>query len=443
MAASDDDNENDDADHLVRLKDRPFNPWRIPLSPNVASIVDEAVRMLENYEGYYSKRKRKRRPADQDTFVATVAAILCDLMHYHLNGKTNGIFITRSNQVLGKKSRYRPDALGKTLPNILDMMQSPEMGFLVQDLGSNGDFGTTKRTTIKPSQRLVDRIVEHGVSLEDLGVSDLQEVIVLRRTKEDYWDQGAVIEYDDTAQTNAMRDEIRSINAWLVAADISFDDSVLDDEAKSVDIRDRSLRRIFTQGRFDSGGRLFGGFWQGLGKQQRRNGLIIDGEETVELDYGQMNPRIVYGLSMVQPVSTDLYSIPGYNEHRTGIKKVMNAMLFSDKPLTRMPKGVRGEFSKNHSMKEVAESILNAHDLIADKFYTGIGHQAQCMESNILVDALLVLKDSGMVGLPVHDSILIPKSSSHEGKAIMLSSFYKYTGIEGMVSEVGRVGITR
>ena len=81
MAASDNDNDDDDADPLARLTDRPFNPWRIPLSPNVTFIVDEAVRMLENYEGYYSKRKRKRRAVDQETFAATVAAILCAAGH--------------------------------------------------------------------------------------------------------------------------------------------------------------------------------------------------------------------------------------------------------------------------------------------------------------------------------------------------------------------------
>ena len=52
--------------------------------------------------------------------------------------------------------------------------------------------------------------------------------------------------------------------------------------------QDRSLRRIFTKGCFDHGGRLFGGFWQELSKTARFDGLVINDEDIVELDYGQM-----------------------------------------------------------------------------------------------------------------------------------------------------------
>jgi hypothetical protein len=32
------------------------------------------------------------------------------MIHHHLSGQGDGIFITRSNQILGQKSRYRPRA---------------------------------------------------------------------------------------------------------------------------------------------------------------------------------------------------------------------------------------------------------------------------------------------------------------------------------------------
>ena len=51
-----------------------------------------------------------------------------------------------------------------------------------------------------------------------------------------------------------------------------------------VDLSERRLRRYFTRGSFESGGRLFGWFWQELNKKQRKN-IIIDDEEAVSLDY--------------------------------------------------------------------------------------------------------------------------------------------------------------
>ena len=37
--------------------------------------------------------------------------------------------------MLGRKSRYRPLAYGKSLPDILDRLASPEMEFVTQHLG--------------------------------------------------------------------------------------------------------------------------------------------------------------------------------------------------------------------------------------------------------------------------------------------------------------------
>ena len=50
-----------------------------------------------------------------------------------------------------------------------------------------------------------------------------------------------------------------------------------------VDLGKRKLRRYFIKGSFESGGRLFGGFWQELNKDQRKN-IITDDEEAVSLD---------------------------------------------------------------------------------------------------------------------------------------------------------------
>ena len=74
---------------------------------------------------------------------------------------------------------------------------------------------------------------------------------------------------------------------------------------------------------------MFGGFWQELKKEQRKN-IIIDDEEAVSLDYSQMGPRILYGLCGTSPTNEDCYKIPGYERYRSGIKKVFNAMTFAE-----------------------------------------------------------------------------------------------------------------
>jgi hypothetical protein len=67
----------------------------------------------------------------------------------------------------------------------------------------------------------------------------------------------------------------------LEQADIDFDEMAA---LAAAILQQRQLR---------SSGRLFGGFWQGLKKQERHEGIWIGGEQVVTLDYAQMAPRIL------------------------------------------------------------------------------------------------------------------------------------------------------
>ncbi len=418
-----------------RPKDWPFNPWRVPRSDNMRAVVEDVQNQLRRYEEHDGLRRRRRKPADQATFEATVSALVCDLTHHHLTGRDGGVFITRSNQVLGTRSRYRPPAYGKTLPTILDRLSTPEMSFLVQEEGGQNPFTGPRRTTIRAGERLVTRITDNDLTVRDIGIEKDQEFIVLKRPKaeDDYWDTGGYQEYEDNDTTRRFRRDMQAINGWLVAADLDVDNKIVL-AGHTVDVGQRRLWRSFTQGRFDRGGRLFGGFWQEFRKADRCEAIFIGGVSVAELDYGQMNPRIVYGMCGVQPPPGDLYDIPVFEEHRGGIKKVMNAILFSTRRLTRMPKGTRDKFAAEHSIGQVLAAIEAKHPAITPRFFTGVGHEAQFVESQIIVDVLLRLKDQGIVALPIHDAVLVPSQAMGQAQQVMEDTFREHTGVDGVVT---------
>ena len=420
-----------------QIRDRKFNPWRIPLTQEAKDLVQLVLMELQEYEQRLQVRKRRRREADQLVFEETTAAVVSDAAHHWLMEWSGGISISRSNRYLGRRSRYRPPAYSKILPDILDCLADEEMGIITQALGHKGYFGPAKWTTINAGEVLVRRLEDAGLDYLHFGIRPGQEVIHLKRTKEDHWDEGALIEYDDTPETVAFREQVQFINEWLHAAEIDFDE-YHSPEGQPVDPHDRCLRRVFTQGRFDSGGRLFGGFWQSLKKKQRLEGVTIGGEPVVELDYGQMNPRLLYALCGEQPPEQDAYDIPGYSMYRKGVKKIMNAMMFTTKRLTRMPQGVRKEFEEKFSVGSVMLAIELAHPAIKDSFFKGIGHDLQFTESQILVDVLLQLRSLGVVALPIHDSIIVGESKKHVAKEVMLSCFSSQAGVSGIVEEVGQ-----
>lgn len=421
----------DDIPQEQPTDDRPFNPFRAPKSAKAQGVVADVLTQLQNYERRKGLRQRQRKPADQQTFEATVAALVCDLLHRFITKPTGWVSVSLSNQDLGRASRYRSAAMNKTLPTIIKRLAEPEMAFIEMEIGHLGYFGPARRTVIKAGSRLLARLQDHGVTLDDLTQSTGREIIILKQAKGNYWDEGGLVEYADTDQTRQYRDEVQTINAWLAQADIQFDGD------PAVDDTDRLLRRYFSRGSFQSGGRLFGGFWQYLSKWQRHKGLLIDGEEVTTLDFGQMAPRILYGITRVPAPTADAYLLPGLEGHREGVKKVMNALLFADKPLTRFPADTKKLFPNRLSFAQVVEALQQFHAPIKHLFFTGIGHQVQFVESEILVDVLLALKAEGIIGLPVHDAVIVARSSIPQVSKIMLDTFKSHTGVDGMVSVEG------
>jgi len=412
--------------------DSPFSPWRFAKTASSKAVVMEAIEDVQRYEEHHGLRKRARKPHDQETFELTVEAILCDLMHHRLCRRPCGIYVTRSNAVLRHRNRYRARAYGKTFPNVLDRLATPGLGWLVQEVGDGDGRQGARRTTIRPGRQLLERMADQGVTVADLGFACLAEPIILKREKVDFWDEAQVIDYTDTEETGRFRREMREINDWLRTADLDYG-TFRGDIGPIPDTSERALRRIFTQGDFGCGGRLFGGFWQAMGKDDRFDRLVIDGEAIVELDYAQMGPRQLYGMVGAVPDMNDLYAIPGFEKYRKGIKIVLSAMVFHDKPLSRMPRGAGGKFPKGARIGEIIEAIMRHHSPIADLLFNGVGHHVQFQESQIMVDTLLRLRSQRIVALPIHDAILVADSKADAARQVMVDVFTRHVGLPGLV----------
>jgi hypothetical protein len=417
-----------------QTEDRWFFPYRVPKTDRARAVVADVVQNLRGYEKHGGLRKRARKKTDREMFEATITAIAADLIHFHLLGRKGGLIVTRSKKILGRKSRYRPQIYSTGFVTILDRMSTPEMAFVKQVKGEALNLqGERRRTTIGPGWRLVDRIEEHGLTFEDFTTTSDGELIILKRAPRDFWDVPGLMEYSDNHVTNKFREEMRTINAWLAGADIQFDQQSAPDHR--VDLSNRRLRRIFTRASFKKGGRLFGGFWQPLPKAIRLRGLRIDGEPVVGLDYSQMNPLLAYTLARAKPSSVDAYAIPGFEEYRPGIKKIFNAMLFAAKPITKMPKGVRKNFTKQVHILDLTKAILDAHQPLAKLFYTGQAHYLQFVESEIMVRLLLTLRKAEVIALPVHDAVVVPASKLDQVRKTMVDQFKSVTGLEISVSQ--------
>ena len=203
------------------LSARPFNPYRRCASDAMTEVVQEVLKQLGGYEEHYKTRKRKRSVTVQATYEATVEAIVCDLVYRELEVAGGRVHVTQSNQILRKKSRYKGVALGKTLPNILKVMATEEMGFVVISPGQskytfkdhNLTFAVSgKQTCLAAGRKILSWIEQLGLTFADVRRSPDEEVILLRGPKLRDNKPGKLIEYTDTEETTTHRQQLQVIN---------------------------------------------------------------------------------------------------------------------------------------------------------------------------------------------------------------------------------------
>jgi len=409
----------------------------MPRTEVARSLLTRVLVDFEVFEQTFNTRKRKRRLADQQLFIQQVEAILCETICRELTAPDEWLAISLSHSFLGMKcDRYTPNILTEKVVYVIKTLAHPVFGLLDLELGHR-DFHRPSQSCLsvfRASPKLVQEIDKLGLSRDDFVTSLDTETIVLKAAKSSPKATPKRIDYTDDSVTTAYRQEMTIINTWLHQADISCIprcSSVTQREA--IDASSRTLFRSFSNGSFTQCGRLFGGFWINMKKQQRPERLRLGGKKIVELDYQSMIANLLYAHAGEEMPQGDAYSIPGLEGYRPGVKMLFAAMLNVSKLPTRYPLGIGCMFPKKIKVGEVIQRILDAHPRVAQHFGTEIGLHLMFKESEIMVDLLLALKQMGIVALPVHDAVLVPEGTEVSVMRVMVEIFHSHTGIQGVV----------
>jgi hypothetical protein len=399
-------------------------------------IFTELTNYLASAISSKENRTRKRSIDAQHHFEYAIETILKDLWKATAISPLHECGINKRTAYYSEAPRYRDPGLTfkQTMAAFdgliaLDMIEVTRSGFFDRETGTGGitKYRATKRLLV-----LLEGV--EGNPFRDIQPDLDAESIILRdfingvRTD---------IDYEDDANTNEMRSNLRRINTCLIKhwPDLRIRDEdyatlqkrlLLDDAKQPVDFTQRVLTRIFSNGRFDQSGRFYRAWWHNVPSEFRKF-ITIDGKRTSEYDYSQLNPHMAYYLRGAELGSEDAYGRVFDGEHRPLVKEAFNAMMQASTPLLRKPDGI--DLSKvDFDWPTLRTAVLEAHKPLADVFFQGHGNHLQFIDSCIAEKVMLHFAKHDHPILPIHDSFIMHYAFGDMGELeeAMRGAFYDY-----------------
>lgn len=347
--------------------------------------------LLEDLEAWEPGRVRRRRQADRGHLRAILEAITLELWQALRETPTQWLAYHRGDAGYVGSDRYRhPEATKTTVKLVADFLT--EAGFAEGRLGSyrqeDHGFGKSGRgylSRLRGTDGLLAWADSYDLSGDDVALNERFELIRLKGAAETRGGRKPLLTYKDTPATNDMRDRLQ---AWIEmmarhqvtlggASDArgeerSFQLSAMAQEEEAEPM-ERGLNgpcrlyRVFNDARWDRGGRFYGGWWMGLSRADRGR-LLFNGEETVELDFSSLHPRLCYELNGTPlAAGDDPYSIPGVPDDLRDVVKVAVLQLLNAKPDKQrlgMPKGAKAKLGRRLSYAALVAKLEARHTSI-------------------------------------------------------------------------------
>ena len=410
-----------------------FDPQRRASTAELKATVASLIEFLGQCEADLGLRQRARKERDHRSFCLAVECIVCNLMGLALTGSATVLAVPRSSRMMWTQRRYASPVYGQHFLDALDLMARLEVGLIAEV--AHGDRGGDKRqSTIRPTPALQARVLPQCASLNwnSFSRASEPEVLILKGVKDPATGRALAIDYQDTATTRRRRKAVLRINAWLQSAPLRLltdGGGLTSKDGQPIDPNRRALRRIFNNGDWGQGGRLFGGFWENVRRVDRFKFLRIctpahpEGETIANVDFAQLFPTLAYHQMHRDPPEGDLYDIGEDGSNRAGWKKLLNALLFAREPLTHWPRGTAELFPKATKLRDALETIAAVHAPITPLFGTAIGFRLMLIESETLLAALAQLQHRNVTALPLHDSVLVARSEAETAKEVMAEAF--------------------
>lgn len=345
----------------------------------------------------HDNRERKRSKADQAKFDRCLRSLLAAIAILALEG-IGELRLSFSNTALS--------AMGmRPLKAIRDQLE--KAGLIEVRLGyyDIDHPERSKLTAITPTPKLVQLVQESGLSLGDVVRPPATTTFL---TEPDH---------DAGAMPQRVREQDRLIkryNEWIGSFTLHQPNGWTSSRIHLV--------RLFKHD-WITGGRLYGAFWIDMPRVERAT-LLINGEETCELDYKSLHPHILYAWS-IRKLEFDPYVIPGF-EHvgREVGKKVFNRLINGK---TTALKFIRKDYQPYLKSREELNAFVAAMierlSPIKKHFASQAWGWLQKEDSELALKVIERCMKEGIPVYPIHDGFRVRMSDKEQVEGIMNEAY--------------------
>jgi hypothetical protein len=195
------------------------------------------------------------------------------------------------------------------------------------------------------------------------------------------------------------------------------------------------LRRIFNRESWEHGGRAYGALHQGMLRKPMRKNILIDGQPTIEIDYSAFHIRMLYHREGIDYTDDPYLECEG--PERRNIYKAVGLIA-----INATEKGACGAIcdelkdrgleppAREKPYASLVSGFKQAHPAIAHHLFSDVGVSLQNIDSRIMNAILVRLMGNGILGLPVHDSVIVQQQHETFTREVMTQEYKKEMGFE-------------
>ncbi len=415
------------------------------------------------YDAYFSSQNGKKSVSKRH-----IKLVLLDLYVAWITDPDLNVSVTMTRDFYSKSfgtndSRYNElNISAKTIGVVHTLRENGLIGYVKGKEAEEGFVhGFVSRIWAEPLLvSMFEKAAFHELMIWN---EDEREVIVLHGPVEKIKGKKKVkakpVGYDETEETQSQRLIVQEYNELLERTFIDIGEAetpVLTIEKRAgskdpdkphhVHITHKSkwTRRIFNNSSFTNSGRSLVGFWQRIGEDHRKK-ILINDEETRELDFSSLHPVLAYANAgvdywkenQVGPYDIAVAGIDDSKVAREIVKKLL-LLALNARDEASLFKAFRSEFDyslldeefsfTNPVLSKILDSIKARHSIIADQIATGAGTKLMNLDGKIVEFVIKRFLLSNTPVLSVHDSFIVQTSQRDKLSTAMKDAWVSITG---------------